>query len=300
MQLFKKILCPVDFSDYSEIALRYAVTMARENAARLVICHAIPQMHLAMLYADAQYFSSMEEVLRRKGEDLVEEFAAARVPPDVEFNTEVLTGNPSEEILNLGHEENADLIVLGTHGQSGFDRFIVGSVTNKILHRSEIPVLVVTKPQRNFLEEDAFKPVSIERMLCPIDFEMNNSSMVPLALSIARAYQSEIDFFHVVHKADGISWPDQETYCLEKLRELVKPEKEEWCTAGFLLKHGNPAEEILKVVEQNSVELVVMGHHGRGPVEEFFLGSVTRKVVTQSSCPVLVVRAPAHKPVVLL
>lgn len=300
MQLFKKILCPVDFSEYSSLALKYAVTMARENAARLIVCHALPQTDLALLYTDARYFSSMEEVLRRKGEDLVEEFAAGRVPPDVEFNTEVLTGNPSDEILNLCREENVDLIVAGTHGQSGFDRFIVGSVTNKILHRSEVPVLVVSKPSTSFAEEDAFKPVHISRILCPVDFEMNNAAMAPLALSIARTYQSEIDFFHVVNKSDGISWPDQETYCLEKLRELVKPEKEEWCTAGFLLKHGNPAEEILKVVAQNHVELVVMGHHGRGPVEEFFLGSVTRKVVTRSLCPVLVVRAPAIKNVTLL
>lgn len=300
MQLFKKILCPVDFSPFSEAALRYAVSLTRENQAQLIVNHSVPEAHLALLYADAQYMGAVEDALKKKSEELLSDFVLEKIPPDVPFKTEITMGNPSDEILKLAKLEGIDLIVMGTHGHSGFDAHITGSVTNKVLHRADVPVLVICKPKRDFLEEDAGKPIQIGRILCPIDFESNNTGMVPLALTIARWYQSDLDFFHVVQKSDGISWPDQETYCLEKLRELVKPEKEEWCTVGFLLKHGNISDSILKVAEEGNVNLIIMGHHGRTPVEEFFLGSVTRKIIANAGAPVLVVRSPAQKPLLLL
>jgi nucleotide-binding universal stress UspA family protein len=290
MQNFRKILCPVDFSEFSELALKYAAALAYENDSRLVVFHAIPDLAQTLNFLEGNYQSTVEETIYSKSMDRVEEFLSRCLPSNCRCDRKLGTGNPAEAILKAAEEEGADLIVMGTHGHSGYERFFVGSVTNKVLHKASVPVLVVCKPSQHFIRSQENRPVQIDRILCALDFEPNNTRIAQTALSLARTYQSEIFFLHVFSNQASSDCQEIDR-AIEKLKELVKPEEENWCKAQFLLKQGNITENILATLKEKNINLLVMGHHTRKPMEEYFLGSVAKQVVTESSCPVLVARS---------
>lgn len=289
MQIFSKILCPVDFSEFSGLALKYAAALAWENDAKLVVFHSIPDLALTLSSLEGNYQETVHEAIYSRSNAQLQDFLCASVPANTRYEQKIATGSPTEAILKVAEEEQADLIVMGTHGHSGYERFFVGSVTNKVLHKALVPVLVVCKPSHHFIQSDEYRPVQIDRILCAVDFEPNNARIAQVALSLARTYQSEISFLHVFR--DEPQDPVQVQQATNKLKELVKPEEENWCKVDFLLKHGNIVQNVLNTLNENKINLLVMGHHTRKPIEEYFLGSVAKNVVTESSCPVLVVRS---------
>lgn len=288
MQIFRKILCPVDFSEFSGLALKYAAALASENDAKLVVLHSIPDLALTLSFVEGNYQETVHEAIYSRSSAELQDFLCA-LPANTRYEQKIATGSPTEAILKVAEEEQADLIVMGTHGHSGYERFFVGSVTNKVLHKASVPVLVVCKPSQHFIRSDEYRPVRIDRILCAVDFEPNNARIAQVALSLARTYQSEISFLHVFR--DEPRDPVQVQQATSKLKELVKPEEENWCKVDFLLKHGNIVRNVLNTLNENKINLLVMGHHTRKPIEEYFLGSVAKNVVTESSCPVLVVRS---------
>jgi len=292
MQVFNKILCPLDFSEYSTLALRYAVAMARENEASLALCHSIPDLSPAMSYLEGNYIRTVDEMLISNSTTKLDQFVADVVPQNLRVLKTIERGDPCDAILKNAREIGADLIVMGTHGHSGYERYFVGSVTNKVLHKSALPVLVVCRQSHHFIRENASRPVEIKKILCALDFEPNSQEIANLALSMARMHQSEINFFHAMPKSKSNGRLEQkEESTIVKLREFVDPAKEDWCSVRFQVTPGQPAEEILKIIQRDQIDLLVLGHHSKKPIEELFLGSVAKSVITDSLCPVLVARS---------
>ena len=293
MRIFQKILCPVDFSDYSVLALRYATALAREYEAQLFVYHSVPDLEQVLTYLEGNYSSTVCDMLFSNAKDKLEQFVAKVVPEAGEAMQKIGAGSPSEAILKVSQEEGVDLIVMGTHGHTGYYRFLLGSVTNKVLHKCATPVLVVCKPSHHFIQPDSEHPVDIKRILCAIDFEPNTERMKDLALSLARTYQSEMLFLHVLTNGGHADLDERKEQVLLKMKELFHPEQEDWCKVEFVVEAGDPAEAITKVTKRHDIDLVIMGHHTRKPIDELFLGSVTKRVVPDSACPVLVVRSQA-------
>jgi len=291
MQVFRKILCPLDFSEYSTLALRYAVAMARENEASLALCHSIPDLSPAMSYLEGNYIQTVDEMLISNSAMKLDQFVDGVVPQNLRVLKTIERGDPCDAILKNAKETGADLIVMGTHGHSGYERYFVGSVTNKVLHKSALPVLVVCRQSHHFIRENASRPVEIKKILCALDFEDNTQEIANLALSMARMHQSEINFFHAVPKSKSNGRMEQKETTIAKLREFVDPAKEDWCSVRFQVTPGQPAEEILKIIQEDQIDLLVLGHHSKKPIEELFLGSVAKRVITDSPCPVLVARS---------
>jgi nucleotide-binding universal stress UspA family protein len=154
-------------------------------------------------------------------------------------------------------------------------------------------VLVVCKPSHHFIHPDKDHPVLLKRILCAVDFEPNNQRIKDLALSLARVYQSEIFFLNVTSGASQEDYDRQKETAAKLLKELVSAEDEDWCRINFVVEKGEPGEVITRLIEKQNIDLVIMGHHTRRPIEELFLGSVTKRVVPDSACPVLVVRSEA-------
>jgi len=291
MRIFKKILCPLDFSEYSTLALRYAVAIARENEAFLALCHSIPDLSPARSYLDSRFINTVDETLISSATAKLDQFAGDIVPLNQRVLKTIERGDPCEAILKNAMETGADLIVMGTHGYSGYEQYFVGSVTNKVLHKSSLPVLVVCRQSHHFIHENSSRRVEIKKILCPLDFESNSREIANLALAVARMYRSQVTFLHAVPKPNQEEWAQQQSFTTGKLKEFVDPAKEDWCSMRFQVRPGKPAEEILKTVEEDQSDLVVLGHHSRTPAEDLFLGSVARRVVTDSRCPVLVARS---------
>jgi nucleotide-binding universal stress UspA family protein len=307
MQMIKKILCPIDFSEYSDLALQYASALARDNKAELVVYHSVPDLSPAVSYLEGKYMLTVHDALASNASARLEDYTKHRIPSDVVINKIVGEGNPAESILEIARTKMLDLIVMGTHGVSGYESYLMGSVTNRVLHKATVPVLVISKTTRPFINEAEGPVVRINRIVCPIDFDTNNSWMVGIVISFAQKYNSAITFLHVMKAARQDS--EEEANSRQKLKEITASYSERYDKIELEITKGDPAKEILRISELQNADLVIMGHHTRKPVEDIFLGSVARRVITNSKCPVLVARTlqdaaqhevPAKHDVVLL
>ena len=288
MQTFQRILCPVDFSEFSSLALRYGVAFARQHESRIFLLHAVPDMPAVVSYLDR--IPAGNTLLFAEATKQLEQLFHELVPGGIEAVTRVEAGQPAESILKTVEKESADLIVMGTHGHTGYRRFLVGSVTDQVLHKSTVPVLTVCKPAHHFIHAEGPRSIEIKRILCAVDSKPNGLKMLHLALTLARYYQSEIFFFHAAELQEGETWFEEEKFYLEKLKKEVNPE-EHWCKVRFLMEAGRPADQIMKAVKRYEIDLVVMGHRDRRPLEPGGLGSVAMQVIAEAGCPVMVLHA---------
>lgn len=141
----EKIVLPTDFSDASYAALEPAVTLAKHFSAKILIVNVvspipvIPSANAAAAFHVPGLIKDMLEAAEKALQDVVRE----RMPSDVRVQHRVIQGRPAEEIINVADKEGADLIVISTHGESGLQRLISGSVTEKVVRLSECPVLTI-------------------------------------------------------------------------------------------------------------------------------------------------------------
>lgn len=143
----RSILCPTDFSEFSRRALEHAVTVARWYGAELTVIHVYPFM--AVLGGDAPYIPSglpLDATTRARFLSDLEAAAEPARAAGVKSTLLLLEGDPSEEILRRARTAPTDLIVMGTHGRRGFDRWILGSVAGRVVHKARCAVLTVPQP----------------------------------------------------------------------------------------------------------------------------------------------------------
>ncbi|MCI0619304.1 universal stress protein, partial [bacterium] len=274
MKIFKKILCPVDFSEYSILALRYATALAKDNDAELIVYHSIPDLTPAISYLEGEFLLTVSDALLNNAKSTLNDWIKKFVSPDLVVEKIVGHGNPADSIVEISRKLRIDLLVMGTHGVTGYERFLMGSVTNRVLHKSSVPVLVVSKTSHHFIYENEKNPVQIKRIICPLDFDNNNLWTIGIALSFARKYDSEMIFLHVINRKQNGKWHAREKNSLAKLEALAAPVMDENIPVKFLVCNGEAADVILKTAEEQNADLVIMGHHTRNPIDEIFLGSI--------------------------
>lgn len=200
---------------------------------------------------------------------------------NIDVSSRIETSDPAAGILDTAKNNKADLIVMGTHGFGGYEAILMGSVTNKVIHKATVPVLALCKATKIVLSSDPDRALLIGKILCAVDPVNIRLQMLSRAMSLARSNQSTICFFTVGD-------PSETNRVLNNLREVISPQKEALCRVEFIQAAGDPVEEILKAIHQLEIDLVVMGHHSRIAFET--LGSVTLRVIPRSNCAVLVVR----------
>lgn len=301
----RSILCSTDFSEFSRRALEHAVTLARWYGAELTIVHVYPFM--AVLGGDAPYFPSglpLDATTRARFLSDLEAVAEPARAAGVKSNLLLLEGDPSEEILRRARTAPTDLIVMGTHGRRGFDRWILGSVAGRVVHKARCAVLTVPQPP------PGTRPTAAqvyENILCPVDLG-GSEPILATAFSIARASGARLTLLHVLedlpqHEAAArmahIDWVDfqerLEQDARHRLRQAVASQGADGGAVDELVVSGKPYREILEVADARGVSLIVMGIHGRNPLERMFFGSTTLHVLRQARCPVLTVRAPDER-----
>jgi nucleotide-binding universal stress UspA family protein len=147
----KRILCPTDFSEASFAALKIAVELARHFAAAVDVIHVIPPVPLHSPYPDPPLASSFDVVLYQQelalySEKALKDLVGERVPQDIPTLATVLTGDPAQEIAAFAAKESISLIVIASHGLSGWRHFVTGSVTEKVVRQAPCPVLTLRAP----------------------------------------------------------------------------------------------------------------------------------------------------------
>ena len=294
----RRILCPVDFSDASQHALAHAAVIAGWYGARVTALHVATPIYLLegpLLFTDLPAASTPTEADRQKREaelrQWIEPMDVAGLPTDVLVEE---GHNPAARILACATALRADLLVMGTHGRSGFERLMLGSVTEKVLRRAACPVLTVPPPAVR-----AAKP-PFKRLLCPVDFSDSSIAALRLALSLAQESDARLTALHVLAEPndDQMLEPfDTPAFRLrcegtaqQQLDALVSSEVREYCEPVTRLVWGKAYQKILDVAQRDDSDLIVMGVHGRNVVERMLFGSTTNQVVRHAACPVLTLR----------
>jgi universal stress protein A len=297
----KRILCPMDFSEFSRRAFRYAVSLARHFGSRLLIQHTAQPATYTLLegvgpaVADADVQTQIQ-----RGR---EEIRQLLIETGVDFSEVTILlneGDVADRILETVARERIDLVVMGTHGHKGFSRLAVGSVTERLIHLAVCPVLVVSQPQKDFV--DINRDERLKTIVLATDFSRPSDRALAYALKWAYEWRAKVVLFHAVERQapamKGLVdlFPEYNPYferqvasAWERVPGLVPEKVQSRCEVVYEIRHGNPKEEILKVAQEKDADLIITGARGAGNSGAPW-GSVSSAVVRDGRYPVVVVR----------
>ena len=286
MLTFNQILCPIDFSDVSRHAWEHAVVIAGWYSSSLTLLHvcdpAYPVESPLPLAGFPKRSGTLadgdRQALEARLEPWLESARAKGLTISVVFDE---GHNASAPILNRAFLLPADLIVLGTHGLGGFERF--PTVTEKVLRKASCPVLTVPPRAVN-----GPKPV-FKRLLCPIDFSPSSLAALQAAFSLAKASDAHVTLLH------ALDWPVDDDRVVERLEApefrlsveaavrrrldaLIADDERTWAEPATVVTHGKPYRRILEIAEHEQSDLIVMGVRGRNPLDVMLFGSTANHV----------------------
>jgi nucleotide-binding universal stress UspA family protein len=301
----KRILCPIDFSEFSGHALDYAVALAGWYEAEVTALYVSTEWQAVGLMPsfgeDAlppiRLTPADREALLQHTKTFVDRHAKSGVRVEVALRE---SPNVHQEILAQAEALPADLIVLGTHGRSGFEHLLLGSIAEKILRKATCPVLVVPRRVESGSPEQV---VHVRQILCPVDFSTGSLEAVTFALSLAEEADAHVTLLHVQemppelasHPAFGEIDVDSiraeaRAAALRRLRGLVPESVKTFCTVDTEVSDGRASRAILRLAAERKSDLIVMGVQGRGAVDRALFGSNTHEVIRAATCPVLTIR----------
>jgi nucleotide-binding universal stress UspA family protein len=298
MNIRPSVLCPIDYSDASAGALRYAAAIAEHFVTRLIVLSVEdPLLAAAMDLGTGVHWT------RETSEGELAKFVTSTFqddPPMVAMcEYEVAVGKPPVEILRVARERSCDLIVMSSHGLTGARKLFFGSTTERVLRETTAPVLITPPVNPGPVRvEDARRLLG--RIVVPVDLSPASSYQVQVARGLAEALDLPLILLHVIEPvksrlaarlAPGVLGEHRRVIAEDGLNELLatipsrlKPET--------LLVHGDPAEEAAKVVRDRHAGLVLMGLHG-SPLLGPRMGSVTYRMLCLTSTLVLAL-PPRH------
>lgn len=302
MITLRHILCPVDLSEPSRRALQHAAALARWHEASLEVLYVDTTLPIEGLSEFGDFAIARPAVIAAtpamRAADDVRSFVTrtgcqAEVDVAVEQSTHI-----EGAILQHARLLPADLIVMGSHGRSGVQRLLVGSVTEHVLRAATCPVLVVPP-------HDAVAPaaVSFKNIVCAIDFSESSLAALTWALSFAEEADARLLLLHVIEvppelRASAVVTEHEidqlhaafEADALERLRALIPAHASEYCSVETATASGAAGHAILALAKERHADLIVMGAQGQRAIERLVFGSKTRDVVCAATCPVLTVR----------
>ena len=292
MTVFSRILCPVDFSKESGHALAYAIALGRWSTCSITGLHVYPVTVFSGISGYPSFVIEPPDVGGLQASLRV--FLAPAEGAGIAVDAIVEGGEPARTIVERAQTLSADLIVMGTHGLSGFERFALGSVTEKVLRKAAPPVLTIppTAPTPG--------DVPFTRIVCAVDLSSASLAGLRLAAFFAREAGTHLTVVHVLDAhpderelmVQPVSvreyWRERETDARRQLDSVLPTDLA--TLPETQLRHGKPYAEVLAAAAEQQADVIVMGIHARGTLDLKILGSTTNQIVRRSSFPVLTVR----------
>lgn len=289
MTEFRRILCPIDFSEFSRHAIDHALALAQWYGGSVTALHVVtPVPYADPLMAAAVVFTpdDVDRLRRELSAFVTEECGTTPVEAKV-----VEWGAAAPAIVAEAEAMSADLLVLGTHGRSGFERFVLGSVTERVVRKVACPVLTVPTAMPDAVP---IGPLAFARILCAVDFSPASTKALALARSMAKKAHAELTVMHVVEPvlqfepivAGSTSWLDLDETARQAMAARMHAAVAEGDPVTEVVVTGKPYREILRQAVDGQADLLVMGTHA-GKAGLFGFGSTTNRVVREATCPVL-------------
>lgn len=294
MNVRPSILCPIDYSDASAGALRYAAALAEHFVTRLIVLSVEdPLLTTAMdLGTGAHWTPELSE--REMAKFVSRVFGDDTGRFGIEYD--VAVGKPPVEILRVARERSCELIVMSSHGVTGARKFFFGSTTERVLRETSVPVLITPQVNPGPLHiEDA--PRLLGRIVVPVDLTPASAYQTQVARGLAESLNLPLVLVHVIEPVKSHLMSKLHLAGLDSSRRAVAEEALDDLIATVperlkpeaLIVFGDPAEEAAKVVRDRKAGLVIIGLHG-SPLLGPRMGSVTYRLLCLS--PALVLALP--------
>jgi universal stress protein A len=295
MLMRPSVLCPVDFSDASRGALRYAAAVAEHFYAMITVL-TVDDPVLTAAASAALGENWMEVQTQQALEQFVEEAFPTRKPQLQNLRLVVKTGQPAAEILRVARETQADVIVMSTHGASGVRKMLFGSVTERVLRDTPLPIVVppAADPGPDSLEE--WKQ-AVQAILVPVDLSGVTPQQVRVAQGLAEAFDTTLIFAHVLEPLRPRLGHEQmaahadttrRTDVHQQLSALIASVPAHLRPA-MTIGHGDAATELARIATESSAGAIVTALHS-APERGRRMGTVTYRLLCRA--PVLVVAWP--------
>lgn len=295
----KSILVASDFSQASEKALRFAVSLARHYSSKIYLVNVVSSLGLTMAGPDA--IVEAAQFAEREVAGVKERLRRGGILDGVQFEVLVRQGDIWRELQKVIRHERIELLVIGTHSRTGLAKLALGSVAERIFRNADCPVLTIGA---NSASETRAVSAVEPRILFPTDFGDRSLRPLPYALWLSKKLRARLVIFHALSRMfaptdmmrhnleHGIDMhAEVKAACIERLRSLIPAsslERQPIYEAEF----GDPAESIFQMAKKHQAEAIIMGltHTKHIDALSHMPGTMTYKVVCGAECPVLTVR----------
>jgi nucleotide-binding universal stress UspA family protein len=286
--MYENILLPFDGSDGAAEALHHAAEIATRADATIHVLFVADTTRDSVTVVETQ----VVDALVQEGEDIVAEAAKTLDTLAVPHESDVVQGNPAPTIVEHAERHDHDLIVMPTHGREGVSRYLVGSVTEKVVRLASAPVLTVR------MRPDERLKFPYEHILIPTDGSASAAHAAEHGLALAASLGATVHALSVVDTAplgpdvrSTLSSREQQQVATETVDDLVSEAETHGVTNTVRhVERGTPIEGILDAIDVHDIDAVVMGTTGKRGTDRILLGSVAEKTVRSAPVPVLTVR----------
>ncbi len=280
--MYETILVATDGSDVATAAAGQGLAMAADLDATI---HVLSVADVR----DDDAWNGVREQWRADCREYVDDVAADAADRGVPVETEIREGKPTLEILDCADEHDVDLIVMGTHGRTGLQRLLLGSVAISVIRDAGRPVLTVGSTVRD-------GPRRFDDVVVATDGRPGVGAAVDAGVALAEAYDATVHALSVVddtHSHIDVVREEFERIADRSTREVAVRAADRGVGTVRAIEYGRPSDEIISYARDHDADVVVMGTESRTGLERFVLGSASQRVVSGASVPVLTVRATA-------
>ncbi|MBN1625413.1 MAG: universal stress protein [Deltaproteobacteria bacterium] len=287
------ILCPVDFSDLSGLAIKYAAADAHLYGAKLVLMN-------AEVFELPRYFSGSEadrltgEIIKNKEmvrKELADYFLKilGKGAEDIDADFKIMDTDPRDAILQTVEKNSIGLVVMGTHGFTGLSHLLLGSVAESVIHNIRVPVFTVRQKSHDFIDvTDPDALPHLEKVLCACEIDKDDRETLAYAVSVSERFNARLKIVYSNESRDVKDFSMVRERVCSWISEIAKTQ----CNLEPVVRKGNAADQIIALAKEEKSDLIVIGAHHRPFHGAMILGRTTDLVVRHAPAPVLVV--PGH------
>lgn len=302
---FNRILFPVDLSETSEKMAPFAIMAAEKfNASIHILFVARELAYYSNMYVPSAAIDNFRHQVIRGSEITINEFKGKHFKSTDDVTCSVVSGDINDKILETIKTDKTDLLLLGSHGRKGLEKIVFGSIADRIMKTSPVPVLLVNPYKVNSFFSDTRKK---RKILFPVDLSEISPKLVPYVELLADVYHADIQLLSVVRPSGYFAALYQPDHSLEEFTKTVLSETEtsladfkekyfkKYPETNTATSYGLIPEEILKRIDTEKIDLLVMGTHGRRGLDKILFGSVAEKVAQLSPVPLLLINPYRNK-----
>jgi len=277
----KHLLWATDFSEESLHCIPYLKLFHEKLQTENHALYVLPK--LSDWVYETAYISSSDllDTINETRQNSIEKIESASQDTGIPFQALVKEGLASEEIIQYSHQNNIDLIFAGRRGISEIEEILIGSTTSRLIRNSDVPVMVIPKTTED---------IKLEKILCPIDFNELSMLQLEYAITLARQLKAKLYVAHISEFFNFKIPVFQREKLIEEINERIDNIAKDlgYEVENIIYDIGEPGQKIIEIARANQINIITMATHQRQGIKQFFLGSITEKVLMYSNIPVIV------------